>query len=196
MHLIVAKFIRLSIPGSHPYSPAESPNGEQIYYLAGDETRGAHLWRMDASGSGEHEKMLEGPLYLFQLTDDGFVYYTRYRESGLWRTLVEDTREPELVIEDLAGEDWQILGDWVYFASSAGIERFNLESGDRENVSAVTAYSLGTSISVHPNGHSILVSRTDRAESDLFLAQPVSRQAIAPSFVAGKRLSRPGLLIS
>ena len=164
--------IPFDVPGSNPYAPVESPDGQEIYYLAGDEQRGAHLWRMAATGAEEHEMVVEGPLVLFELHEDGFVYFTRYREAGLWRIPVQGDKEAELVTGDVGGEDWRIQGDWLYFSSIDGIDRLHLVDGSKENVSPVRALSLGPSMSIHPDGTSILVSKTDRAESDLFLARP------------------------
>ena len=166
--------LRLDTPGSRPYAPSESPDRKWIYYLAGGETGGSELWRMPASGAGDHELILEGPLNRYVITRDRNLYFTRYREPGLWRRNLDAEGDSELLLEDFptwAGEDWTILDGWIYHVSTDGLLRLNLNDGAVERVSEGFSNTLGPSIDVHPDGQSILLSKTDRAESDLFLAR-------------------------
>jgi hypothetical protein len=166
--------LNLETPGSHPYAPSESPDRKWIYYLAGGESGGSDLWRMPASGSGGHELILKGPLNRYVIAEDRNLYFTRYRKPGLWRRNLDEAGDSDLLLEHFptwAGEDWTIHGNWFYHANDDGLLRFNLGNGELETVSEVFSNSLGPSIDVHPLGHTILLSKTDRAESDLFLAR-------------------------
>jgi len=164
----------LETPGGHPYAPTQSPDQAWIYYLAGGEIEGSELWRTGADGTVGHELVLEGPLNHYEIGEDGFLYFTRYHEPGLWRQPVEKVGESTLVLSEFptwAGEDWTIHEGWIYYVLADGIHRFHPDQETVEQVSDVFANSLGPSISVHPDGRSILVSKTDRAETDLFLAR-------------------------
>jgi len=172
--------VPLDVQGSSPYSPSMSPDRKWIYYLggsqSGDTSAGSQLWRMPASGSGAQERILEGPLNRYQIADDGYLYFTRYAETGLWRRRIGTAGESEAVLEDFpawAGDDWTIHDGWIYHAGEDGLYRLNPGNGAMEKVSDAVPDSLGTSIAVHPRGQSILLSKTDRAESDLFLARPM-----------------------
>ena len=171
--------VPLETAGSNPYAPSVSPDGQWIYYLGGslngDTPAGSQLWRMPAGGAGAQESVLNGPLNRYQIADDGFIYFTRYAEPGLWRRRIEAAGESEAVLEDFpawAGDDWLVYRGWIYHAADGGLMRLDLKTGIVEKISDAIPDSLGTSISVHPDGQSILLSRTDRAESDLFLATP------------------------
>lgn len=169
--------VPLKTAGNHPYWPTESPDGNWIYYLASSEEGGSQLWRTEKGAPGNHELLINGPLNLYQVTRDGQVYYTRFREPGLWREYPGDEAGAELVIEDFpawAGEDWTLHDGWIYHTAADGLYRQSLVDGRSEKVSEVFPYSLGPSIAVHPDGQFVLLTRTDRAESDLFLARPGS----------------------
>lgn len=170
--------ITLETQGANPYQASESPDGQWIYYLAGGDGGGSHLWRMNATGQGGHEQIIEAPLNLYQVAKDGHVYYTLYREPGLWRELPGSAAKAEPVIPDYptwAGEDWLVHDDWVYHLGEDGLYRQGLPDGNSKRVSKVFPDSLGLSFDIHPDGRTAIVSRTDRAESDLFLARVVAK---------------------
>jgi Tol biopolymer transport system component len=171
------EIVPLETLGSNPYAPSESPDREWIYYLGGadmgDREGGSQLWRMRSGDPTLQEVVLEGPLYWYQIGDDGFLYFTRYAEPGLWRRRLGDSGEAEPVLPEFptwAGDDWSIHDGWVYHAADDGIYRLSLATEAVEKISDVMPGSLGPSIAVHPEGRTILVSKTDRAESDLFVA--------------------------
>ncbi len=160
--------------GERPYSPSHPANQPWIYYLAGSEKGGSELWRTAADGIGEHQQVMDGPINHYEVSADGDIFFTRYQQPGLWRHDPGKGGATDLVLEDLptwAGEDWTIHANRVYFLNSEGINQFSLETGEISKVSDGFDNTLGPSISVHPDGHSILISRTDRAETDLFLAR-------------------------
>jgi Tol biopolymer transport system component len=161
--------------GTRPYAASASPDGQWIYYLAGTNTRGSQLWRMPGHESAEASVWADGTLYWYQAADDGHVYFTRYGEPGLWRRPADGDHAPEKVLEDLptwAADDWTVVDGWLYYPDEEGLMRRSLTDASVERVADIVPRALGSTLAVHPNGHTLLLTTTDRAETDLFVAWP------------------------
>ncbi len=161
-----------------PYAPSESADSNWVYYLGSGAQGDSQLWRMNATGEGAQQRVLDGPLNGYQLADDGYLYFTRYGSAGLLRTAADGSGQPEPVLAQVppwAGQDWVVRNGVVYHAADDGLYRFDIASEAYEKFSEVFAASLGPSLSVHPDGRQMLVATSDRAESDLFLAGESSK---------------------
>ena len=69
---------------------------------------------------------------------------------------------------------WTTRAGWVYFpeptdSGSYFLARMPIDGGEIEKVSDHYSTALGPNLAVHPQKAVILISRTDRTQSDLFL---------------------------
>lgn len=164
--------------GERPYGGAWSTDGHWIIYIAGHGTVGTRLWRQAAEGESTPEIWVDRPINRFA-TDQRWLYFSLHGEPGLYRLPLETAghAEPQPVLPDLprsAWDDWVLYDGWIYYPDSdemgvAALVRIN-EDGLKERVSQFVPTALGPSLAVHPGGDYLLMARTDRVASDLFLS--------------------------
>jgi DNA-binding winged helix-turn-helix (wHTH) protein/Tol biopolymer transport system component len=112
----------------------------------------------------------------FSLLSDGRVVYTRSDADGLF-VYHPLTRQSELLLADFPAAAlnlWTTVNQSVYYdrgGSQAGTWRLDATTGEQVLITTQRAYSVGTSLAVDPQEQRLLLVRTDRAESDVFLAK-------------------------
>ena len=149
---------------------------KQHIYFSSNRENGWQLWKMDASGSTPKRVTHNGG-YLAQESPDGnTLYYSKYGEPGLWKR--EGDGKEVLVISDLMLPDW---GNWAvtetglfYIARNqqmASLTFNNLISDSTQVLAQFPLYVLSqeSGLSVSPDGSQLLLTRTDRSESDIML---------------------------
>ena len=89
----------------------------------------------------------------------------------------QDTNEERMLVPDVRNQwfnFWTVAGEYVYFSlygDDAGIWRVNYKTSVREKVTEMRPFSVGPAISVSKDHSKILITKTDRAESDVFKAR-------------------------
>lgn len=111
----------------------------------------------------------------FMFLKNGMLVYSKTNEPGLFMTAL-DTFEEHLLVENFPVKDmnlWTVVNQSVYYDQAgehAGIYRLHVPDMSLQKVSENRPYSVGTSLSVNHTEEAILITRTDRAESDVFKA--------------------------
>lgn len=165
----------LEVPGRRPYGAMQTGDGRWLFYQAGDDPGGVYLWRAPADDPPGGGRWLDRPVDHFLLADDGWLYFTPSGEPALWRARPDDAAAAEQVLEfspPWARSHWTVRGGMIYHAGQDGVYRSHPGSGASERVTEHLPSALPPTLAVHPTEPLLLMARTDRAESDLFLARP------------------------
>jgi hypothetical protein len=165
--------------GDRPYAGAYSADGEWLYYIAKAGSEGNRLWRQPSDGSAAGEPVIEQPVNTFRLLPGHGIYYTKYGQGGLYRAGFDQPDEETLVIPDLLVSnwgDWVIAEGWIYYLAAGaegatGLMKRPLAGGPAEWVSDFYPTSMWPNLAVIPRSNTLLVARTDRAQSDLYLVE-------------------------
>jgi Tol biopolymer transport system component len=163
--------------GERPYAGAFSADGHWFYYIASAGAGGTRLWRQETITGLNARVLIDKPVNNFHIAPGQWIIYTKHDLPGLFRAPIEDPENESVLIEDLprsAWADWATFGEWVYFPTrldtgSIVLARMLVEGGEIEKVSDYYPTALGPNLAVHPENNVILISRTDRRQSDLFL---------------------------
>ncbi len=108
----------------------------------------------------------------FMVLDNGHLLYSKTAQDGLFK-FNQINQQETLVTEHLrsgAMNLWTVVNQSVYFdrgGVNAGIWRLDLNSGEMNKVTSYRPFSVGTSLSVSQDETQLLITRTDRAESDI-----------------------------
>ncbi|MCB1582295.1 MAG: winged helix-turn-helix domain-containing protein [Xanthomonadales bacterium] len=111
----------------------------------------------------------------FMILNDGQLVYTKNHKPGIYISDVKQNKETVLIknFPNNAINLWTAVNQAVYYDVSgkdAGIYRLDVQSGQSKKVSDQRPFSVGTSLSVNQAETIILLTKTDRAESDVFRA--------------------------
>ncbi len=108
----------------------------------------------------------------FMLLDDGGIILSKNQIDGLFLYDLKTQQETLLIPEFKSASMnlWTVVNQMVYFdrgGDLAGIWRLNLNTDELTFITSHRPFSVGTSLSVNSAETQILITRTDRAESDI-----------------------------
>ncbi len=108
----------------------------------------------------------------FRVLADGRLIYSKVDADGLY--LFDPQRQDETAVVSQFPRTslnlWTTTEQGIYYDVSgqqSGVWRHDLSTGEKHKVTHHRPYSVGTSLSVSPNENHLLITRTDRAESDV-----------------------------
>lgn len=165
--------LRLTAHPGRDRAPSFSADGAAVYFSS-DRDGDFALWRMSASG-GEPTRVGEGR---FAREHEGHLYFTRSRQSGLFRRSLEGG-DVETVLADLTPVDernWVIEGDAVLFVersvpSEPRLARQPLAGGAREIVAELPRFYHTGGLASGADGR-LWLSRVVSSETDLYVIEP------------------------
>ncbi len=108
----------------------------------------------------------------FMVSDSGLLIYSKTAQDGLFGYDQKNQQE-RLITDQLrstAFNFWTVVNEAVYFdrgGEFSGIWRLDLSNGAMQKVTEHRPFSVGTSLSVSNDESQLLITRTDRAESDI-----------------------------
>ncbi len=108
----------------------------------------------------------------FMLLADGRMVYSKTDQDGLFIYDPTTAQQQQLTTELKTGHlnFWTVVNQSIYFDRTTdrpGIWRLDVDSGALQFITAYQPYSVGTSLSVNAAENLLLITRTDRAESDV-----------------------------
>lgn len=150
-------------------------------HMAAAEHQG-HYFALAKSGDRQHQIMhwYDGELDVlppvavsrFMVLSDGRLVFSKTDQNGLfiYEPVTAEQRQltAELRVRDL--NFWTVVNQAVYFdrdTEETGLWRLDVDSGDLQLITTHRPYSVGTSLSVNATEDLILITHTDRAESDV-----------------------------
>ncbi len=163
--------------GERPYGGTYSADGRWLYYVAGAGEVGTRLWRQASDNGGEAIVLFDRPVNNFHIVASQWVFYTKHNQQGLFRAPLAGPSEEKVFLLDLprsAWNDWTGTDQWIYFPvitepPGVALMRKPVEGGRTEKISDEIPTALGPNLDVQPGSDNILMVRTDRTRSDLFL---------------------------
>jgi Tol biopolymer transport system component len=156
--------------------PSWSRDGKWIYFTEGPLNHKDQVWKAAAEGGKTVQVMHQGGFVAFESPDGKFVYYTKSEEGteGLWRLPVEGGEETQVLDRVIALRSFAITNLGIYFLtpsnSEFSIEFFSFATAKTETIAKVENPSLG-SLTVSPDGKSIVYAQADQLGSDLMLVE-------------------------
>src|SRR5262249_14928681 len=115
-------------------------------------------------------------LVAFESTDGKFVYYTKSEEGteGLWRMPVGGGEEAQVLDRVIALRCFTVTDLGIYFLTKSNsdflLQFFNFATRKTETIAKLERPSMG-SLTVSPDGKTILYAQLDQLGSDLMLVE-------------------------
>ena len=168
---------RLTDSDADDVAPTWSRDGESVYF-ASDRGDTWQIYRVPVAGGDAQPVTVGGGVAAAEAPGGGLLVI-RPGRRGLWRLPVlngevRDVR-PTRVPVNLSPADWAnwaVVGGAVYalerrYDRAASVVRVDLATGARQRVAEVTDVPEGSGLGVFPGGARVLLSRQDRADSDV-----------------------------
>ena len=172
---------QLTDDASDDVAPTWSRDGQWIYF-ASDRGEEWQVYRIPSAG-GTPEPVTVGGGVAAAEAPDGRLLVIRPDKRGLWRLPIVDGEVRDVRAERLAVNlspadwaNWSVVGDAVYvlerrYDRAASVVRFGLADGSRQRVAEVMDVPEDSGLGVFPGGRRVLLSRQDRADSDIVIVR-------------------------
>ncbi len=147
--------------------------GGSVYALSKSKHSKGQILRLK---NGIESEFPVGNVSRFMLLSNGDLVYTKTDQDGIFRFNRKALKE-QLLIDKFNHTKfnlWTAVNQSIYYDQSgeqAGIWRYDVETEINEFVTKYRPSSVGSALSVNQSESQILISRTDRAESDILKAQ-------------------------
>ena len=157
--------------------PYWSKNGQWIYFTSNRED-GWQIWKTTPSGAELTRVTSNGGYFMREAHDGANLYYSKLGQVGLWRQ--DSDGSEELILKDLKELDW---GNWAlstsdiyYFSRQEGavsISRYSFEDSSTTSIASIPPFRVSheQGLTLSPDGDHLLLSLTDRSESDIMLVE-------------------------
>jgi Tol biopolymer transport system component len=167
---------RLTREPSEEGTATWSRDGRFVYFHS-DRSGKQELWKAPAEG-GAAIQLTRGGGYYGVEWPDGFIYYSRVPQGGLWRMPATGGEETEIVRESVGFLGWTLAGRGLYYLSAEQrgggfftIQRFDLDSGRASLfLKQATRGFVGT-MTVSPDERWVLYSEFPPGASELVLVE-------------------------
>jgi tricorn protease-like protein len=165
---------RLTFDPAFDHGPRFSRDGKWIYFNS--QRSGEYdIWRMPAGGGNAIQVTQEAGFAVNESPDGAYLYFvgTAVAGSPLWRQPVSGG-QPEKVLDGVIWWSAEVLDRGIYYldrpAAEARLQFFHLAT----RTSTTVARGLGewtASLTVAPDGRTVLFSRVDSSINDLMLVE-------------------------
>ena len=157
--------------------PSWSPDGNWIYFGC-NRTGDWQVWKIPAAGGQAVQVTRQGGREAFESFDSKFIYYTKgFGIPGIWRVAPAGGEETRILEEPIQGF-WALAQNGIYFvnlkaAPRSTIDFFNFKTPHSRQVAAIEKelQLVYPSLSVSPDGRSLLYVQVDSFESDILLTE-------------------------
>jgi Tol biopolymer transport system component len=169
---------RITSNRSQNSMPSWSWDGKWIYF-ASDRTGDSQIWKVPFAGGAAAQVTHYGGADAFESRDGKFVYYAKMAQPGIWRVSTQGGAEA-LVVAQASHFHWSLFDKGVCWIEQGLMSQPAIHCLDFRNNHANTVSKLpanihvnewGPSVSVSPDGHSVLFVASDRRESDIMLIE-------------------------
>jgi Tol biopolymer transport system component/DNA-binding winged helix-turn-helix (wHTH) protein len=176
---------RLDLP-HQGFALSLSADGQWLVYSALLAGKGVQIWRLPADLSAPPEAISEVGVQRAYLAVDQQLYLMYSDQAGIYRRHLLDAEDEVLVVADQDASQWQnwlVQDDKLYFlkrrmlaqhddaggtAGPLGVWEYHLHSKQRRLLQATLPTALGPNLAMSPDGRTLILAMTDRAEADLF----------------------------
>lgn len=155
-------------------APSWSHDGQWIYFLS-ERSGSSQIWRMPAQGGPASQITRNGGTIAFDSVDGRYIFYSKFNAPGLWM-LALGAGEESCVLPSLYTYDsFAVTKAGIYFArrvqdNQASISFMSLPNRLTREVARINA-EVDSSLSVSPDGKSLLYVQADQSGSDLVLVE-------------------------
>jgi Tol biopolymer transport system component/DNA-binding winged helix-turn-helix (wHTH) protein len=160
-----------TFPGVNNGAPNWSRDGEWIYFYSSHDPGAYQLWKIPFNGGSPVRVTTKGGVYAIESMDGRFLFYSKFRECGIWKKSLDNSEESRLPINVCHWFDWDVTRDGIYFLNPdipphGRIEFFDLAHGQATPILALDkpASAYG-GLALSPDGKSLLFGQSELNES-------------------------------
>ncbi|MBA3441458.1 MAG: PD40 domain-containing protein [Pyrinomonadaceae bacterium] len=171
---------RLTTEASEDIVPSWSRDGRWIYF-GSNRSESLQIHKIPIEGGEAVQVTKGGGFEGFESMDGKFLYYAKGRDiPGIWRVPVEGGEESPVLDVHKAGywRFWAVRDQGIYFITAETpsrpiVEFFNFATGKVAQLATLEKEVLqrGGSLSVSPDGQSLLYTQIDQSISDIMLME-------------------------
>ncbi len=162
----------------HQRLPFGEPNinaqaiGDNYYALSKSAENNNKIIKLS---NGQIEVLPIDAVSRFVLMNDQQLAYSKVNQDGLFIFDLSTSQEFNILptYRKHAMNLWAAVNQSIYYdqpGEQAGIWRIDINSREKEFITEYRPFSVGTSLSVNADETELLITQTDRAESDIFKA--------------------------
>ena len=172
---------RLTDDAADDVAPTWSRDGLWVYF-ASDRGDRWQIYRVPSGGGDTEPVTVHGGVAAAEAPGGGLLV-VRPDQRGLWRLPVVEgelrdvrARRLDVNLSPADWANWSVVGDEVYvllrnYERAGTVARLDLATGRTETLAAVADVPEDSGLGVFPGGRRFLLSRLDRADSDVVLVE-------------------------
>ena len=153
-------------------APSWSHDGKWIYFLS-ERSGSSQIWRMPAQGGPASQLTRSGGAIAFDSVDGAYLFFSKFNAPGIWMLALESGQESCIVPSLYTIDSFAVTKDRIYFArrteeDQASLAFMSLSNRLTRDLARINA-EVESSLSVSPDGNSLLYVQVDQSGSDLML---------------------------
>lgn len=147
---------------------------DEIYALSKTNNEESYLIKLDAN-----KQTLKLPVNgigrIMPINDNDFVF-SKTNENGLFLLNINDYSSQEIIKDFPANflNYWTVTGSDLYYINkndNFSLWKYNIDSGSKIKVTEHHPDTVGPALSINSDQTKVLITKTDRAESDIFIVE-------------------------
>jgi serine/threonine protein kinase len=155
-------------------APSWSRDGQWIYF-ASDGGNGFQLWKVPFQGGSPIQVTKNGGVYGVESPDRGFLYYSKYETTGIWKMPLHGGEETRILDAPHGGDwyNWALARNGIYFLNrwaepKEAIQYFDLATRKTRTI-LVPDKRVDYGVTLSPDEQLLVYAQNDVYQSNLVL---------------------------
>jgi len=160
----------IDLSGQSAAFPSFSPNGSSLYFSS-DKSGDWQIWRYNFKAQNTVQITQQGGFQVKADDIDDLLYFTKYRQQGIWQLNLKTTEEKLIVSKVSHSLNFKVCADFIYYSTeSDNIELWRMDLTTAKSQKILTAaLNSNFKFDLADNCKKLTFSQRENIESDILM---------------------------